>query len=1213
MERQELLKGARVLIVEDDPAIRALFRKSLVSAGVEVFEASSSEGAVRCIESNSLDLLLLDLELEGGETGDALLRTLERRKLELPTVVVSAHSDFSRVRHLLPYRIDSYHVKDRETFLNLRDIVGSALETKQLKTRLAETEEILEATFENAPNPIAIYDVGRREVQAMNRDLRRLLGVTGDWDEDARSLVARLVENVPSRGTALRTLEAGGRTLSVELSTTEFDRAGSTYRVVHLRDVTELERQRRRLQSLYDASQEGIVVIDFDTLRYVECNSSFASLVGRKREALIGAVASEFRDETGPLLSRILTNRPVHGGDVFEFDSQLLRADGERIPVSVRMGLASFDGRAHLHAFVHDVSVERGVERELQRTRSRMQTFLSKSDLLCVVTNTDGEIEEWNAGAERALGYPREQVVGSAVWDLVHPKARESARKEFQDQIVRGRDVGRWMLSHRAASGEIVMIEWNHTIIRDESFSPTGLAFFGTVVTAQREAELRARVLFEESLTGIILIDEKTGWISDANPEAANYFGRDVKELKGTRLLEHIAPEDRSLVRTKLEALQAHGAVRMEGHAKALRSNGTTFDFGYRGSRVVVAGQPLIVIMGRDISDTQRAESRFQDMFTRSFEPIVIAVAGSTEIIECNPAFERMVGRSREELVTMTVLDLRDAEERARIQQMIALAIDEPEGTMHEYESVLLRRDGTKVQVAFRTARMSFGGRQTYISYLRDVTAERVAKARYEEIFRRSGDPIVVIDRRRELIIDCNPALARLIGLPVQSIIGRSWSQFSEGTVRDVGRQRTTLRNADGVEVPVEMQASDFDLIAGEEQRIITMTDLRPAEREEELERSLTQAQKMQSLGQMASGIAHDFNNTLMSALPWADLIRRKYPNEEIIQKSADQIRRAVHRAKDVTRQLLDFAQPKRPQSRLIRLGEVVGEQLRLIRPAIPPEIEIETDLDESITINADPAQIGQILLNLALNARDAMPAGGKLSIVVTADTRAGASRGLSGGTKRATLCISDTGDGIPADSIQKIFDPFYTTKDIGKGTGLGLSVVHRIVEQHNGHIFVDSEAGKGTTFTILLPRPAERLVGAGEVEAAPLDYSFLSGRSILIIDDEHVVSEGIKVVLELEDANVQVADRGEKALGLLREGYRPDAIILDLGLPEMPGDVVHRKIRELLPAVPIVISSGYGERSRIDPLLDGNTRFKQKPYEIDELLREVQSAWGLR
>jgi two-component system, cell cycle sensor histidine kinase and response regulator CckA len=1210
MEKKDLLHGARVVIVEDDMHTLALFRKSLTSAGVEVFEASTAAGALRCIEANPVDLLVLDLELAGGEKGEDLLRTLEERNIELPTVVVSAHSDFSRVRHLLPYRIHSYHVKDRETFLNLRDIVASALETKRLTTRLAETEDILRATFANAPNPIAIFDVGGRKVEAMNVELRRLLAATDGNDGEALALIARLVEETPARGIAVRTIEAGARSLTLELSNTEFIRAGKTYRVVNFRDVTELERQRKRLQSLYDASSEGIVVIDFDNLRYVECNSSFAALVGKKREALIGSLAEEFRDDDGPVLSRILANRPVSGGDVFAFESQLLRADGESVPISVRMGLSNLEGRAQLHAFVHDMSEARGVERELQQTRSRMQTFLSKSHLLCIVTNGEGEIEEWNAGAERALGYPREQVIGSAVWELVHPKARDSAREQFFELIRNAEDVGRWILSHRAASGEIVMIEWNHTIVRDGSFGPTGLAFFGSVVTEQREAEFRARILFEESLSGIILIDEKTGWILDVNPEAAGFFGREVNELKGTHFFRHIAAADRPVVKAKLEALRTQGAVRVDGRALALRSNGTTFDFGYRGSRIVVAGRTFIVIMGRDITETQRAETRFQEMFTRSFEPIVIAVAGTTDIIECNPAFERLVGRSREELLTMRLLDLREPVERERIQKMIDSAGDEPEGTMHDYESVLLRSDGTRVQVAFRTAKVNFGGRFAYISYIRDVTAERVAKARYEEIFRRSGDPIVVIDRREERIVDCNPALARLVGLPVESILGRNWSQLSDAEAADLSRQRTTLRTADGVEVPVEMHASDLDLFGGQEQRIITMTDLRPAEREEELERSLTQAQKMQSLGQMASGIAHDFNNTLMSALPWADLIRRKYPNEEVIQKSADQIRRAVHRAKDVTRQLLDFAQPKRPQSRLIRLAEVVSEQLRLIRPAIPPEIEIETDLDESITVNADPAQIGQVLLNLALNARDAMTAGGKLSITLSADDHAGTSRGLAAGGRVATLSVCDTGEGIPSESIQKIFDPFYTTKDIGKGTGLGLSVVHRIVEQHHGHIFVDSEVGKGTTFTILLPRPADRTVGDGEMEVAEIDYGFLRGRSILIIDDEEMVSEGIRVFLELEGANVNVADRGEKAIELLRGGYRPDAIILDLGLPEMTGDSVHGHIRNILPSVPIVISSGYGERSRIDPLLDGRTRFKQKPYEIDELLREVRLGW---
>jgi ligand-binding sensor domain-containing protein/signal transduction histidine kinase/CheY-like chemotaxis protein len=379
----------------------------------------------------------------------------------------------------------------------------------------------------------------------------------------------------------------------------------------------------------------------------------------------------------------------------------------------------------------------------------------------------------------------------------------------------------------------------------------------------------------------------------------------------------------------------------------------------------------------------------------------------------------------------------------------------------------------------------------------------------------------------------------------------------------------------------------------------------RRKQRVDEAERQLIRAQRMEALGLMASGIAHDFNNTLMSALPWSDILRRKYPQDPIIQQAATNIAASVKRAKNVTRQLLDFAQPKPPATQPLDLAQFVVEEASMMRAVIPPNIQIETKTSPSPSVTVgDRAQLAQVLMNLLLNARDAMPHGGRILLEVR-PPKTEEAHGWNIDPAAFILCsVMDTGTGIDQSVIDRIFDPFFTTKDIDKGTGLGLSVAARIVFDHRGKIFVDSIAGRGTTFHLLLPRASDEMpLTKGQIEAVASAEPGL----VMIVDDESVVAEGIGLLLESEGLSVVTVATGAEALRRLDDGLAPDLIVLDLGLPGMSGDKVWAEIRRRQPNVPIVISSGYGDQERIAPLLrDPRTSYLRKPYGVDELLGHV-------
>lgn len=381
--------------------------------------------------------------------------------------------------------------------------------------------------------------------------------------------------------------------------------------------------------------------------------------------------------------------------------------------------------------------------------------------------------------------------------------------------------------------------------------------------------------------------------------------------------------------------------------------------------------------------------------------------------------------------------------------------------------------------------------------------------------------------------------------------------------------------------------------------------------RSAELERSLAQAQKLESLGHMATGIAHDFNNTMMSVLPWAELISRKYPDDPHLSHAATQISSAVRRARDVTSHLLRFAQPRPPEITSVDLGELVEQQLETLRVSLPEDVRVEIEqTSRRCLVEIDAAQFGQVVANLALNARDAMPEGGVLTFRIRdAELHEQGREEITPHTHVA-FEVEDTGVGMDEETISKIFDPFFTTKPFGQGSGLGLAVAHQTVKQAGGILYVRSRPGRGSIFTILLPCRGEIQPSTDlepQSEESEQNYAELE---VMIVDDDPAVAEGLGMMLEIIGASVTTRNSGREALELLDGGFRPDLILLDMGMPEMSGGEVHAAIRHRNLSTPIIISSGYGDQERLDQVLvDANTFYLQKPYELDALVKMIERA----
>ena len=381
------------------------------------------------------------------------------------------------------------------------------------------------------------------------------------------------------------------------------------------------------------------------------------------------------------------------------------------------------------------------------------------------------------------------------------------------------------------------------------------------------------------------------------------------------------------------------------------------------------------------------------------------------------------------------------------------------------------------------------------------------------------------------------------------------------------------------------------------------------------LEANLLQAQKMEAVGRLAGGVAHDFNNILSAIIGYCDLILKRLDKDNPIVADLRQIRLGGERAASLTRQLLAFSRRQILEPRLLNLNEAVRGLENMLRRLIGEDIFLLVSVAEnSGSIMADPGQVEQVIMNLAVNARDAMQRGGSLTIE-TADmdldeSYASAHPGVTPGP-HVMLAVTDTGAGMDEATRARIFEPFFTTKAKGKGTGLGLSTVYGIVKQSGGNIWVYSELGKGTTFKIFFPRAQDAAQEIGADKSSRPAALATGTETILAVEDETPLRGLVAQMLEVGGYKVMVAANGKEALDICRKHAGGIAMVMtDVVLPNMSGRELAVELRRLRPEIKVLFTSGYTDNSIVHHgVLDEGTPFIQKPYGVEALLAKVREV----
>jgi two-component system cell cycle sensor histidine kinase/response regulator CckA len=644
-------------------------------------------------------------------------------------------------------------------------------------------------------------------------------------------------------------------------------------------------------------------------------------------------------------------------------------------------------------------------------------------------------------------------------------------------------------------------------------------------------------------------------------------------------------------------------------------------------------------------------EERYRAVVEQTSEGLVLT-DDTLRVIECNEAFARMLGYSVAEVLELRVYEFVADDPEAINARALAYRRGELVPTA---ERNFRRKDGTILEAEIHITVISYGGKDVFCTIVRDISERKRAEKEIQrvnsELEAKVKERTAEVEQQRlflRQVIDLNPsfifakdrdgrftlvnqALAEAYGTSVEAILGKTEADFNSHGIDENHFRRDDFQVIEQRQekfIPEErltdasgavrwLQTIKRPIVSADgtvNHMLGVATDITARKKAEdalhESEQMLRQAQKMESLGTLAGGIAHDFNNLMTAVTGYSDLVLRRMSMDEPARPKIEEIKSAGERAATLTKQLLAFSRRQILKPIVLDLNTVITGMGKMLPRLIGEDIELRFDLAGGLgKVKADPSQMEQVLMNLVVNARDAMPAGGCVTVKTenvnfTSSSRKGE---IVAPGRYVVLSVTDDGVGMDAETRSHIFDPFFTTKEVGKGTGLGLSTVYGIVEQSGGTTWVYSEPGSGTTFKIYLPRTDATL--DAETDDAALLSIGVGSETILLVEDEAMVRELARESLEEFGYRVLTAANGSEGLDVCQSfPEKIDLILTDVVMPQMSGRELAEKARTLRPETQVLYMSGFTDDAVLrHGVIADDLCFVQKPFSPDGLARKVR------
>lgn len=738
---------------------------------------------------------------------------------------------------------------------------------------------------------------------------------------------------------------------------------------------------------------------------------------------------------------------------------------------------------------------------------------------------------------------------------------------------------------------------------------------------ALRASEAHHRRIVDQASEIIFTIDF-AGIITSLNPAFEQITGWRCDDWTGRSLVGLLVPEEREEAAAAIMRARNRGGVSVK-HATIRKPD---------GSSVLLEGSVVVhVIDGRQAGflgfarDVTEREQAFEEL--RRSEQLLAESQRMAKLGSWDHDVESQLDRWSDQMYEF--LGMEPGSEQAAFGTFVQFVVPEDRprlvemkeslggGEARDLEVQLLLRDGSRKHV--RISALAFSqenGRARVRGVVQDITLQKAAEAQLREteerfhlLARATNDAVydwylgtneVWWGEGHQKLFGYGPDEARHVGGWAELIHPddreRTWTslQTAMETGQDIWSEEYRYRRSDGTYAVVLDRAYIVRDATKTATRVAgSMTDM--TERKH-LQEQLAQAKRVSSLGRVAASIAHEFNNVLMGIQPNLEVIRRR--GSEDLRAPIEHILQSVRRGKRVTDEILRFTRPGAPGLQCVSIAEFFDRWAAENRPILGSNVDLHLDIEHGLHMTVDPLQTAQVFTNLALNARDAMGEnGGTLSVTASLATSFGSfSFGVVKSPDRYVhFRVTDNGCGMTREQLGHVFEPLFTTKK--KGTGLGLAVSYQLVLQHEGYMFVESEIGRGSTFHVFLlaGSPVLRLV---ETDAC----SSLDVKRVLIVEDEVAVATGIRTLLELEEVTVEVVHTGREAIPAI-ERFRPDSVILDIGLPDANGADIYTQIASRWPDLPVLFSSGHADAAKLEPFLRASTTaLLIKPYDFETL-----------